>query len=73
MYFHQICKCTSLYLVDTHVKAHGLNLCCFFYFQSACVLAYVTIGSYVSCMSTNYTLATVYKVIDEPAHVAVGW
>ena len=43
------------------------------------ILAYVTIGSYISCVSTNYTFATVYKgrhtkemsVIDEPAHVAV--
>ena len=41
--------------------------------------AYVTIGSYVSRMSTNYTFSSVYKgrhtkemsVIDEPAHVAV--
>ena len=44
------------------------------------ILAYVTIGSYISRVSTNYTFATVYKgrhtkemsVIDEPAHVAVG-
>ena len=44
------------------------------------ILAYVTIGSYILCVSTNYTFATVYKrrqtkemlVIDEPAHVAVG-
>ena len=44
------------------------------------ILAYVTIGSYISRMSTNYTFATVYKgrrtkemsVIDEPGHVAVG-
>ena len=43
------------------------------------ILAYVIIGSYISCVSTNYTFATVYKgrhtkemsVIDEPAHVAV--
>ena len=41
--------------------------------------AYVTIGSYISRVSTNYTFATVYKgrhtkemsVIDEPAHIAV--
>ena len=41
--------------------------------------AYVTIGSYTSRVSTNYTFAIVYKgrhtkemsVIDEPAHVAV--
>ena len=41
--------------------------------------AYVTIGSYISRVSTNYTFAIVYKgrhtkemsVIDEPAHVAV--
>ena len=55
-----------------------------FHFPSLCVLmsisaAYVTIGSYISRVSTNYTFATVYKgrhtkemsVIDEPAHVAV--
>ena len=52
--------------------------------SSVCVLmsisaAYVTIGSYISPVSTNYTFATVYKgrhtkemsVIGEPAHVAV--
>ena len=41
--------------------------------------AYVTIGSYISRVSTNYTFAIVYKgrhtkemsVVDEPAHVAV--
>ena len=51
---------------------------------SVCVLmsisaAYVTIGSYNSRVSTNYTFAIVYmgrhtkemSVIDEPAHVAV--
>ena len=55
-----------------------------FHFPSGCVLmsisaAYVTIGSYILPVSTNYTLAIVYKgrntkemsVIDEPAHVAV--
>ena len=55
-----------------------------FHFPSVCVLmsisaAYVTIGSYISRVSTNYTFATVYKgrhtkeksVIDEPVHVAV--
>ena len=39
----------------------------------------VTIGSYISCVSTNYTFATVYKgrhnkevlVTDKPAHVAI--
>ena len=44
------------------------------------ILAYVTIGSYISHMSTNYIFATVYKgrptkemsIIDEPANVAVG-
>ena len=43
------------------------------------ILAYVTIGSKILCVSTNYTFATVYKgrhtkdmsVIDEPAQVAV--
>ena len=41
--------------------------------------AYVTIGTYISRVSTNYTFSIVYKgrhtkemsVIDEPAHVAV--
>ena len=41
--------------------------------------AYVTIGSYISRVSINYTFAIVYRgrhtkemsVIDEPAHVAV--
>ena len=41
--------------------------------------AYLTIGSYISCVSTNYKFAIVYKgrhtkemsVIDEPAQVAV--
>ena len=39
------------------------------------ILAYVIIGSYVSCVSTHFTLATVYRemlVIDEPVHVSVG-
>ena len=44
------------------------------------ILAYMTIGSYILRVSTNYTFATVYKgrhtkemsVIDEPQHVAVG-
>ena len=51
-----------------------------FHFPSVCVLmsilaAYVTIGSYISCVSTYYTFATVYKgrhtkersVIDDSA------
>ena len=55
-----------------------------FHFPSVYVLmsisaAYVTIGSYMSRVSTNYKFAIVYKgrhtkempVIDEPAHVAV--
>ena len=72
--------------MDTHVKAHDFKLCCCFSLPVGvcldvnCILAYVTIGSYISCVSTNYTFATVYKgrhtkevsVIDEPAHVAVG-
>ena len=53
----------------------------FFTSQSVCVLmsisaAYVTIGSYISRVSTNYTFAIVYKgrhtkemsVINESAH-----
>ena len=70
--------------LDTHVKAYGFKLCCHFSLPVGVyvnfILAYVTIGSYISPMSTNYTFATVYKgrhtkemsVIDEPAHVAVG-
>ena len=55
-----------------------------FHFPLVCVLmsisaAYLTIGSYISRVSTNSTFATVYKgrhtkemsVIVEPAHVAV--
>ena len=44
------------------------------------ILAYVTIGSFISRVSTNYTFSTVYKgrhtkemsATDEPAHVSVG-
>ena len=68
------------------MKAHGFKLCCCFSLPiGVCIdvnfnLAYVTIGSYISCMSTNYTFATVYEgrhtkemsVIDEPVHVAVA-
>ena len=68
------------------MKAYGFKLCCRFPLPvGVCndvnfILAYVTIGSYISHVSTNYTFATVYKgrhtkemsVIDEPAHVAVG-
>ena len=56
-----------------------------FHLPSVCIdvnfiLAYVTIGSYILRMATNYTFATVYKrrhtkemlVIDETAHIAVG-
>ena len=74
-------------MVDMHIKAHGFKLCCCFSLPiSVCIdvnfiLAYVTIGSYILCMSTNYTFATVYmerhtqemSVIGEPAHVAVGF
>ena len=57
------------------MKAYGFKL----HFPLVCVLmsilaAYVTIGSYILRVSTNYTFATVYKgrhtkemsVIDEP-------
>ena len=48
------------------MKAHGLNLCCFLLPVGVCIdvifiLAYMTIGSYVSRMSTHYTFATIYK------------
>ena len=55
-----------------------------FHFPFVCVMmsipAYLTIVSYISRVSTNYTFATVNKgrhtkqlsVIDEPAHGAVG-
>ena len=44
------------------------------------ILVYMTIGSCILWVSTNYTFATVYKgrhtkevlVIDEPSYVAVG-
>ena len=70
------------------MKAYGFKLCCRFPLPvpvGLCIdvnfiLAHVTIGSYISRVSTNYTFATVYKgrhtkkmsVIDEPAHVSVG-
>ena len=69
------------------MKAYGFKLCCHFPLPVGVynidvnfILAYVTIGSYISHVSTNYTFATVYKgrhtkemsVIDEPAHVSVG-
>ena len=88
-HIHQIhvCKCTP-YVLNirwTRTWKHMASNCVVvFHFPSVCVLmsisaAYVTIGSYISCMSTNYTFAIVYKgrhtkemsVIDEPAHVAV--
>ena len=68
-----------------HTRKHLASNCVVvFHFPSVCVLmsisaAYLTIGSYISRVSTNYTFAIVYKgrhtremsVIDEPAHVAV--
>ena len=68
------------------MKAYGFKLCCHFPLPvGVCIdvnfiLAYVTIGSYISRVSTSYTFATVYmgshtkemSVIDEPAHVSVG-
>ena len=68
------------------MKAHGFKLCCRFSLPvGVCIdvnfiLAYVTIGSHIMRVSTNYTFATVYKrrhtkvmsVIDEPVLVAVG-
>ena len=86
MHFHQICKLHILIYGGHAREAHGFKLCCCFSLPvDVCIdvtfiLAYVTIGSYISCVSTNYTFATVYKgrhtkektVIDEPAHVAVG-
>ena len=70
------------------MNAYGFKLCCRFSLPiGVCIdfdlmpisAAYVTIGSYISRVSTNYIFATVYKgrhtkemsVIDEPAHVAV--
>ena len=75
----------SLILGRHACKKHmALNCVVVFNFPSVCVLmsisaAYVTIGSYISRVSTNYTFAIVYKgrhtkemsFIDEPAHVAV--
>ena len=63
------------------MKAYMASNCVIlFHFPSVCVLmsisaACVTIGSYISRVSTNYTFATVYKgrhpkemsAIDEPA------
>ena len=70
------------------MNEYGFKLCCRFSLPiGVCIVfdlmsisaAYVTFGSYISRVSTNYTFATVYKgrhtkemsVIDEPAHVAV--
>ena len=67
------------------MKAHDFKQCCCFSLPvSVCtdlnfILAYVTIGSYISRLATNYRFATVYKgrhtkemlVIDESVHVAV--
>ena len=53
--------------MDTHVKAYGFKLCCRFSLPvGVCIdvnfiLAYVTIGSYILRVSTNYTFATAYK------------
>ena len=58
------------------MKAYDFKLCCRFSLPIEVIsAAYVTIGSYISGVSTNYTFATVYKgrhtkemsVIDEPA------
>ena len=68
------------------MKAYGFKLCCRFSLPvGVCIdvnfiMAYMTIGSYISRVSTNNTFVTVYKgrhtkemlVIDEPAHAAVG-
>ena len=67
------------------MKAHDFKLCCCFSLPvSVCIdanfiLAYPTIGSYISRMATNYSFATVYKgrhikemlVINETALVSV--
>ena len=66
------------------MKAYAFKMCCCFSLPVRVsidvnfILAYVTIGSYISRVSTNDTFATVYKgrhtiemsVIDEPGHVA---
>ena len=85
MHFHQICRmhilifgghaCESTWLQTVLLFLFPIGVCIDVNF----ILAYVTIGSYISRVSTNYTFATVYKgrhtkemlVIDEPAHVAV--
>ena len=70
------------------MKAHGLKLCCCFLLPVCMcidvdfILSYVTNGSYVSRMSTHFTLATVYKttlslteemlIINEPVYIEVG-
>ena len=64
------------------MKAYGFNLCCRL---GVCIdvnfiLAYVTIGSYISRVSTNYTFEPVHeisnnvvcatsKASDQPAHM----
>ena len=70
-------------------KAHDFNVCfCFLLPVEVCIdvnfiLAYVMIGSYVSRVSTYYTVSTLYKerhchnkemlVINKPAHFAGGF
>ena len=67
MHFHQICKLHILIYGGHAREEHGFKLCCCFSLPvDVCIdvtfiLAYVTIGSYISCVSTNYTFATVYK------------
>ena len=60
------------------MKHMASNCVVVFHFPLMCVL--MLISFWPTCVSTNYTFATVYKgrhtkemsVIDEPAHVAVG-
>ena len=85
MHFHQICKihilifgghaCESTWLQTVLLFSLPIGVC----IDVNLILVYVTIGSYILRVSTNYTFATVYKgrhtkemsVIDEHAQVAV--
>ena len=58
MHFHLICghACESTWLKTVLFLLLQAGVCIDVYF----ILAYVTLGSYVSHVSTHYTLATVY-------------
>ena len=66
MHFHQLCKGTSQYLVNKHVKAHGLKLFLFtshwrvylWYFGHAGIR---DVWQLCLAQSAHYTLAAAFK------------